>query len=484
MSPRALFWVRILANLLGAIGALAAVVNPPSVFNGEQPIGFLFLGASVFLFILTVHAPLTGFARVFDLGGWAAVLIVIAFLLTKDPAIHDWLLVRSHEGKGPRFGWAQDSDDLDPRYGPKLVRSDAAMARRYELLHEYPSAHWVVEKCEDYAFLYASLRLRGRSDEQIFSDPIGPALFLGTLVAETYPPDWWETTAWLKQSLNPHPTADWKMGLLPPAWARAKFQTLVVHPPASDTSVLEGLLIVARERADFATPQQFDGLLETWNDVRKKDGNPLDATLGAGRAVAEALQAHVQNDRVGVRFVYPPTWSSKACAVYSRQLMLFLRASGLHPELRDNGVPIAISAQFLAWNNVAYTMQEQVWKEVEVQHEGGHIAGTHSFSTPYTTHRNDLEMVHSDGRGQIGVPTLVVRVSEKQFMLPPVTVINRNSANHLSDCDPSRDPYKDTYEEFLADMTLAPWRFALSWSDSWPKRGDDALAQLAEWKPR
>ena len=464
MNSRIVRWIRILANLFGAFGALIAFVNPPAIFNGEQPAGFFFLGASAALWMLTIRAPLTGPARILELGGAAAIVILIAFYLTKVPAIHDRLLVREHEGKGPKLHWAQESDDLDPRYGPRLVRSDEAMAQRYSLLREYPTAHNIVRDSFDYFFVYASFRLRGKSDEQIFADPIGPALFLGTLIAESYPSPWWETADWFKDGLNAHPSVGWKLGLLPAEWARSKFQTLAANPPAGDSQVLEALLVVEQARPDFGTPAQFQSQLETWSGIQKAAGHPLDASLEARQGIARALQNCAR-----VRFEYPDTWSSKARDIYTRQLMMFLHASGVNPEVGADGVPIKISAAFLAWNDVEYTLQEQVWKEVEVQHAGGPILGTKAFRSPYTSHTDVSQVVHTDGRGRIGVPTLVVKIGDASFALPPVTIINRNSADHLSECDPGRDKNKDIYEEFLAGMTLAPWQFALSSPAQWPR---------------
>ena len=78
-----------------------------------------------------------------------------------------------------------------------------------------------------------------------------------------------------------------------------------------------------------------------------------------------------------------------------------------------------------------YTLQEQVWKEVEVHHSGGPILGTKAFQSPYTSHRNELETVHSDGRGTIPVPTLVVKkgkTDQREYVLnDKLTVVGKSA---------------------------------------------------------
>src|SRR5579864_5332590 len=105
MSPGTKTWLRILANLLGAFVALVVYANPRAVFNSEYPITFLLLFVSVALWaglwITGVRGPLAGGGRVLELGGLLASLILVAFCLTKIPSVHDRLLVREHEGKGP-----------------------------------------------------------------------------------------------------------------------------------------------------------------------------------------------------------------------------------------------------------------------------------------------------------------------------------------------------------------------------------------------
>jgi hypothetical protein len=462
MNQRLWTVLRVLANLLGAFGVLIALANPPAVFDSRQSVVFLILSVSVALWaslwMLALRGPFTGPARILELGGLGASIVFIAFCWSKIPSVHDKLVVLDHEGKGPRLGLYNAANFLDPRYGPKLVRSDAAMANRYDLLHDYPDANSVVENRGDYAYLYSSLRVRGKSDEQILADPIGTALFLGTLVAESAPPSWWHSADWLKRDLPLHPSAMWKMGLLPADWARSRFATLMAHAGAADPGTLQGILVVALVRPDFATPEQFEPALEKWMAVCKQSGYPIDATVEARHGLIEVLRQYP-----GIRFQYPASWSATARDAYGRQIIALLRSGGLQVENREDGFPITISAEFREWDNVSYTEQRQVWKEVEEHHLGAEIPGTHVVRLPYTTHRDVQEMVHSESRGRIGVPTLLVGVGGKTFVLPPVGVIDRNVANDLSRCDPSQDSYKEIYEEFLGRMTLAPWRFGLAW---------------------
>ncbi len=458
-------FLKILANALGAFGVAIALINPKALFGGEQPVSFVFLIAAVVIGLVAYFLPAP--SRFPDVAVVAATLVLIAFALTRFSPIRSRLIVAEHLGSIPYLGLGDRADLYRPVYGPTLMRSEHVMAFHEGLLREFPDVETVVQDHGRYALVYAGRRLRGQTDDQIFNDPFGPRLFLGTLISETFEPYWWTTSLWLRNELALKPSTDWKMGLLPPAWAKAKFQAIAANPPKGDASMIEGLLYIALRRPEFASAQQINTMLDAWQQIRQKQDAAVDKPIAAARAMAAALAPNAVGGHLSVNFQYPETWSANMRAVFSADLLRFLQAGGIDARLDSAGTPIAVSASPRQWENVAYVFTDEQYKTVRQ-----HIAGVHLGHGVYMSGRDTttqvLEKTQKETRGSLGVPTLILRLragsQEVAYGFAPVDTISKERAEALWSCDPSKPRLgftRESDEESLADLTLAPWRFGL-----------------------
>jgi hypothetical protein len=436
-------WVRLAALLMLTFGTLVAVVNPPQVFF---PVAFglvMLMFAAGLVWLLTVRSWFRGLALIFELGGVAGMLVLALFALTRGAAVQEKLTVAALLGNAPNLGLSSRDFSFHPVYGPQLVRSDRAMESRCGWVR---ASNPIVQDRGESAYCWASLRLRGRSDAQILADSsTGPIFFLGTLAAESAEPFWWQSAPWLKKDLPLHPSSGWKMGMLPPDWARAAFQSLVKQP-SHDSRLLEAMLFIALRRPDFATREQLDSLLEAWAAQRTAAGFSIEAALALRRELAGVS-----------RFEFPQDWPASVRDSYRETLAGFLRA-----QPNEQGEPVRVTAGYHAWDRVRYEQYDDEHRDVVEQHGGGLIrAGSVSVATsPYTTHRDVSEKVRKELIGPLTIPTLTLEVGGKMYRLPPSSLVSRSIAESSSG---------PIYDEYRTAMMLEPWRFGLYW----PNASDD-----------
>ena len=481
MSPKLRFWLRVPANLMLAFGALVAFVNPPQVF-GPGPVGLILLmAAATLLWLLTIRAWSRGPLMILDLAGLCGILVIELFAATRSQTTREHLTVMAALGQIPDLGLSGLTYYFNPRYGPKLVRSAHAMEPRcsYKLSGLSP-----IEGRGEYAFCYASYRLRGKSDDQILAVEKGPDIFLGTLAAESFEPYWWHSADWLKNDLPLHPAADWKMGLLPPDFARAAFQQLLSRTPL-DPDLVEAMLFIALERPSFATQLQRDALLTTWSAARAKSGFPLGPALAVRQPLLEKLAAQAKDGHLSVHLELPDTWSPESREAVLQSVVAYLRSAGIDAQPSSDGYPLRITAAFRDWDNVTYSYREDVTTRIDEYHPGESIhVGNASYATlPWTSHRDVTRAVSKQQTGKLGLPTLLLEAGGQTFALPPTSLISREEAYSLAACDPRRarpGSERDVYESELTRMLLDPWRLALYW----PNSLDDLFKRDSENIPR
>jgi len=134
---------------------------------------------------------------------------------------------------------------------------------------------------------------------------------------------------------------------------------------------------------------------------------------------------------------------------------------------------------------VSYSFQDDVRQQIDESHPGiaFQVGSTVMRTLPSTTHREVYQKVGRRGQGKLAVPTAIVELGGAALMLPPSSLVSRELAYSLADCNPLRakpGSEREIYEGFLAQQTLDAWRLGLYW----PNPMDDMSKRDEEFIPR
>lgn len=399
----------------------------------------------------------------------------VALAIIYYPPLRQRLIVRDHHyTQGPSYdggyhggwGFALPEHFYDPTLGPLLLRDEAVIANRMARTDSFFSL-----AADDWTLFYASRRLQGRTDAEIWREPHGREMFLGTLKSEAWPPEWWEKMGWLREELHLQPSGTFQLGLLSPSDARTHLGELAASFTNIDAAELRSEVIYSLWRHPaLLTQTQADTLLSNLAQVtRTNEQGNLTPVLVARQQIRELARRAAHEEMVGTRFNFPDYFPEQVRATTRETMRQFLATCGL--TMNDgNDLTITVTAESKPYA-VVVTDTERKTRPVtktRTRYVKSGKYGSRAVTETYT----DTE-VYSDAKGSLEtaeVPMLVFRfttgTASQVFALPPFSSVERTNLTTVNEIlkAPEKlaqadDDTRKTFIEFLRADALRAWRF-------------------------
>lgn len=412
--------------------------------------------------------------RIACLGSFT-VLLLLAYLLTRFPAVQRWLIRRDHRqvtlGYDPgvmyhTWGWGKRSQLHSADLGPMLLRDPEVVERH---LAELVSASRPEECAGEWALMFAALRLQGKTNAEILVRENGLSLTVATLVAEADPPAWWRRATWLGDALQAQPQGSFRLGLLGPSDIEPIMARL------KDCWKLEQLSCyvhaVLRHDTGF-TPAQRDRVLEVWRASQEQffNGNnkaSVEAALLARAGLAKLLSATLApGAEVAVQLEYPAHVAALERKRLAWTMCDFVRTLGYRPRLVQDKGTLVMDVQLAPVNFTQvtvdhyepYTATERVGRQV--------YGGKYS---PRQTVYEDKQVTRNKRVSEVGESDIVSWIISMKMgseavtlTLPPYGAVSQDLQTEIARAlqDWSQvGPFNWAY--YLTHYATRPWRFGL-----------------------
>ncbi|HNC44491.1 MAG TPA: hypothetical protein PLU80_10010, partial [Acidobacteriota bacterium] len=286
------FQHRLIPNAVGLLAFSALAQSPRNTLSSHWEVFFLaavpfgiWLGLNYFFWFkpnLKKHPPedrAKWWYYLADIGSLLAGLVVITFLATMIPPVrravarYDHRLVNGLTSYYGGIGFAQRGDLYTRQLGPVLLRDTSVTSRRMQYLN--PDEIDLISERAEWSLYFAAMRLQGLTTEQIWDLPEGKHLILGTVVAELFPPYWWNQAGWLQQELKTSPQAEFKLGLIDPQFAKTRLAQFFQTPTSNSQEELRALVFLVSRSPDLLSQSQIDLAFKAWAEKSTENTNAL-----------------------------------------------------------------------------------------------------------------------------------------------------------------------------------------------------------------